>query len=140
MAILISNQEQITYGHQVVMETVICCTCGVPFAMPQQLRQHFKKSQDYFHCPNGHPQHYSKSTETELKEKIQRLESSISRKDDTINSKNQTISRIERQKSAIKGQVTRIKNRVKNGVCPCCNRTFSNLANHMKNQHPEFNP
>lgn len=24
------------------------------------------------------------------------------------------------------------------GVCPCCNRTFKNLARHMAGQHPGF--
>lgn len=28
--------------------------------------------------------------------------------------------------------------RAKHGVCPCCNRTFKQLAAHMKNRHPEF--
>jgi hypothetical protein len=27
---------------------------------------------------------------------------------------------------------------VKHGVCPCCKRTFENLARHMKGQHPTF--
>ena len=25
-----------------------------------------------------------------------------------------------------------------NGVCPCCTRTFPNLAAHMKTKHPDF--
>jgi 4-hydroxy-3-methylbut-2-en-1-yl diphosphate synthase IspG/GcpE len=28
--------------------------------------------------------------------------------------------------------------RAKAGVCPCCNRTFSNMAEHMKKQHADF--
>ena len=38
----------------------------------------------------------------------------------------------------MKGQVTRIKKRVANGVCPCCNRTFKDLAAHMSTQHPDY--
>lgn len=41
-----------------------------------------------------------------------------------------------RQLSAARGQVTRIKNRVGNGVCPCCNRSFGNLHRHMQTKHP----
>lgn len=40
--------------------------------------------------------------------------------------------------SAARGLVTRIKNRVSRGVCPCCNRTFANLARHMGTQHPGY--
>ena len=25
-----------------------------------------------------------------------------------------------------------------NGVCPCCNRSFENLRNHMHTQHPDY--
>ncbi len=44
----------------------------------------------------------------------------------------------EMQRRAEKGHKTRIKKRVANGVCPCCNRSFKDLARHMKGQHPEF--
>ena len=37
-----------------------------------------------------------------------------------------------------KAAKTRLKNRVASGVCPCCNRTFKQLAAHMSRQHPEF--
>lgn len=30
--------------------------------------------------------------------------------------------------------------RIRNGVCPCCNRSFKDVHRHMKSQHPEFNP
>lgn len=40
--------------------------------------------------------------------------------------------------SRIGATKTRIKNRVKNGVCPCCNRTFENLARHMQAKHSDF--
>ena len=43
-----------------------------------------------------------------------------------------------RQLSAQKGVTTKIKNRIGNGVCPCCNRTFKNLARHMQGQHPDY--
>lgn len=39
---------------------------------------------------------------------------------------------------AQKGQNTRLKNRIAAGVCPCCNRSFQNVARHMAGQHPDF--
>lgn len=32
---------------------------------------------------------------------------------------------------------TRKLSRVQRGVCPCCKRSFSNLARHMEKKHPE---
>lgn len=138
MSTLISNKESIQYGSTVWMETITCYKCGVPFAIPNNLKQHFLDSQDEFYCPNGHKQAYVTSTEDRLRKKLTEQEAKNERLCNLVNSKNETIGSLERQKSAIKGQVTKIKNRIKNGVCPCCNRTFTNLRNHMKSQHPDY--
>ncbi len=29
-------------------------------------------------------------------------------------------------------------NRLKKGVCPCCNRSFSNLHKHLTKEHPKY--
>jgi hypothetical protein len=34
--------------------------------------------------------------------------------------------------------VTKLKQRVANGVCPCCHRSFVNLHRHMAGQHPDY--
>ena len=44
----------------------------------------------------------------------------------------------DRRRRGEKAAKTRIKNRIAAGVCPCCNRTFQNLARHMANKHPTF--
>lgn len=44
----------------------------------------------------------------------------------------------KRQLGTTKAQLTKTKKRVSNGVCPCCNRTFKQLARHMENKHPEY--
>jgi hypothetical protein len=31
-----------------------------------------------------------------------------------------------------------LRQRVKHGVCPCCHRTFKQLAEHMKAKHPHY--
>lgn len=33
---------------------------------------------------------------------------------------------------------TRTRNRIAAGVCPCCNRTFQNLADHMRTLHADY--
>ncbi|HEX9950777.1 MAG TPA: hypothetical protein VGB53_03340 [Rubricoccaceae bacterium] len=39
--------------------------------------------------------------------------------------------RQKRRAAAQKGAHTRTKKRIAAGVCPCCNRTFQDLARHM---------
>ena len=47
----------------------------------------------------------------------------------------------EKSRNGMKGALRKEQkklDRVKNGVCPCCNRHFKNLERHMTGQHPEF--
>lgn len=124
----------LTYNETVTMITEICCNCGVAFGMPSDLRKVLKADTNkYFYCPNGHAQHYTKSTESILKDKIEserqkhqeELERMQNRLLDELNAKN----KLEKQLK-----------RVRQGTCPCCNRSFSNLERHIKTKHPDVAP
>jgi len=140
----IFNKEKEVFPETLNMETIICCSCGIPFAVPSNYKMNLQRTQDSFYCPNGHSQSYSKSTETILKEKIERLEKEkeIERQklERTIFYANQSLKDKKTEITVLKRKNT-IKRkqleRVKNGVCPCCNRTFQNLMEHMKLKHPE---
>ena len=34
--------------------------------------------------------------------------------------------------------LARIRQRIANGVCPCCQRSFGNVRAHMETQHPDY--
>ncbi|MCK5019821.1 MAG: hypothetical protein KAS32_22370 [Candidatus Peribacteraceae bacterium] len=115
----------------VYLEEVTCSKCGVVFGLTQSHISQLRESHDTFHCPNGHSRYYPGESE---KEKLQRkLEST---------EKSLTVARNmsdfhERSASAQKGAKTRILNRIKEGVCPHCNRQFKNLHRHMESKHKE---
>lgn len=118
--------------------TIACCKCGITFAVPVRLEEYFRKSRERFYCPTGHGQSYTKSTEMILWERAEAAE----RERDWYQSQAQTA---ERGRIAQKAQTTkarnelrRVKQRTSAGVCPCCNRTFQDLARHMKGQHPGY--
>lgn len=142
MSITLSNREGVQYGFTVSMTTVICCRCSIPFAMPVELDEFLQRSQERFYCPNGHGQSYSKSTEQILREKLEKQKQTHEIELRGINNNLQWTreqrDRAIKERTATKGQLTKLKNRVKNGVCPCCNRSFHNLQQHMQKQHPEF--
>lgn len=106
--------------------TVECCECGVPFAMTQDLNDRCRRDHSRsFYCPNGHGQVYSgKTEEQKLKEQLDQEKNNVTY--------------FKNQARQINKSYQKIRERVKNGVCPCCNRTFQNLLNHMKTKHPEF--
>lgn len=109
-----------------------CTNCGVVYGVSEDYEDRRRQDHKSFYCPNGHSQYYpQKSREERLKAQLEATSSQLSR----------TQSRLEvtrRQKAAAKGQLTKTKRRIANGVCPCCNRTFADLAAHMNCKHPEY--
>ncbi len=140
----IENKECVVYDSVIEMETIVCYKCAIPFAVPSNYKRYLKESQDNFYCPNGHQQAYAKSTSQILKEKIARLESEKQEEKErlqrVIKFKESQVVQKTKETIALKSKHTKFKNRIANGVCPCCNRTFQNLHEHMKSQHPEFKP
>jgi hypothetical protein len=107
------------------LSTEICCSCGVHFAIPELLQKKLRETHNNFFCPNGHPQHYTGKSEAEkLREELKRKEQELA---DTV-----------KQKLEVENEMIRTKKRIAAGVCPCCNRTFKQLAAHMKNKHPHY--
>jgi hypothetical protein len=123
------------------MKNITCASCGCMFGIPDALYEAAKASENIsFYCAYGHTQHFPKgdSEADKLRRERDRLAQQIAQRDDEIARQRSLRQATERQLSAAKGQVTKIKKRVGNGVCPCCNRTFGNLAAHMHSQHPDF--
>lgn len=124
--------------HNFVSE--VCCNCGIVFAVDRAVQARWREKGTSFYCPNGHRQHY---TETD----IQRLQKQLEQEKRNaewhrINAASERAAREKTQRRLIatKGAQTRLRNRIKNGVCVCCNRSFANLRKHMATKHPDFQP
>lgn len=112
----------------------ITCWCSIPFAIPESIyRQAQGPSHTTFYCPMGHTCSYKNNDYDQTKENLAWYEAALERTQ-------QTLGATERSLAAQKGVTTKIKKRIANGVCPCCNRQFQNVARHMAGQHPEFTP
>jgi len=121
----------LTFTETITFEQKNCHTCGVPYALTEDYVSRRRKDHATFYCPNGHAAYYPQDNEEEklrkeLKRKEQELANIVSEKIIMENILNDEI----------KEKDKKLK-RLTNGVCPCCNRTFANLHNHMKKQHPE---
>lgn len=126
----------ITYTETLNLITEQCCACGVMFAMAAEFRAQCLRQPGpggkSFYCPAGHSQVYTgKSPEVKQRERAEQLAQQLASRDEDL--------RTERiSHAATKGQLTKTRKRVANGVCPCCHRTFQQLARHMAGQHPEY--
>src|SRR5262245_38136579 len=118
---------QMTYTETLV---VTHCWCGIALAIPSNLHAHAKERKDFaVYCPVGHQFIYSDTYEERLWKEQRRHQAT-----------RDLLAHEEKSHAATRGHLTRQRKRAQAGVCPCCNRTFQQLARHMKSQHPEFRP
>lgn len=117
---------------------VVCYNCLTHFAMDEELNRRCHQDGRRFYCPNGHSQVYTESEVQKLKKINQNLTSRLGWEEDRADRLNRDNRDLRSQKSAIKGQLTKTRKRIANGVCPCCNRSFSNVARHIESKHPAF--
>lgn len=113
------------------LETTTCASCGVLFAMPDHLMTTRRENKAAFYCPNGHILTFTLS-------EVEKLKAELAREKEASQRARDESARKDRLLSAAKAQATKIKNRVANGVCPCCNRTFVNLQRHIGTKHPDW--
>lgn len=121
---------------------VVCCRCKEPFGLLQSSYDTLQRNGATFHCPWGHVQHFAEG-ETEadkLRRERDRLKQNTAYLQDQLREAREATEHQRRRANGYKGHATRITKRAKAGVCPCCNRTFKQLAAHMANKHPEFTP
>lgn len=114
------------------------CWCGIQHAVPaslrdEQLRQ-FNDGEEAtsIYCPLGHQ--HAPAGVTEAERLRRRLQQTKAAHDQT----KAQLRDAENQRRAQKAAKTRLKNRIANGVCPCCHRTFVNLLRHMSKKHPGY--
>jgi hypothetical protein len=113
--------------------TIVHCTCGIAYAIPNELNQQLLdhcgegRGTKSVYCPNGHQWHYAgKSAEERIREAEQRTKAV-----------RDLLAAEERSHAATKGKVTKLKKRVEAGVCIHCKRSFVNLARHMQSKHAD---
>ena len=109
-----------------------CVACGMVFSVPESWEQTKRRDHSGFFCPNGHTLSFH------CKSDVEKLRDELDAQKRATEFQRQQRLHAEQQLSAAKGQITKIKNRVGNGVCPCCNRTFQNLMRHMSTKHPDY--
>lgn len=122
----------VTFVENVTLVKEECCSCGMAFALPKSLQDRFRENHTWFYCPSGHQQHYTgESAEAKLRRELeaQKLETSRQR---------EYYFAEQRKNEQAQRKIKKLNKRSAAGLCPCCNRTFSQVSRHMKTKHPEF--
>jgi predicted nucleotide-binding protein len=122
-----------------------CCNCGVVWWITDYMQACRLKDAQSFYCPNGHPQSYGKSEADKLRAQLDatrrerdQLKQNEAWYEDISRQKSEELAAAKKAHAVTKRKLTVTRKRVGNGVCPCCNRTVSQLARHMASKHPGF--
>ncbi len=126
--------ETITTKYNIVS----CYTCGVRFGIGEDLyRRVVKRKEGSVYCPScGNRTCWTGKTDEQ--KKIEQLENKLKWEMEQVERKNRYLEDAKNSLRSTKGVVTKLKKRASAGVCPCCNRTFKQLAQHMENKHPGY--
>lgn len=125
--------SQFSFAVDLTLTTINCGECGGTYAINERYRAQKAESGGSWTCPyckTGWG--YENNNENARLKK--NLEEEKKRKNDALARANEAVARAD----AAENTLNKHKNRMKNGVCPCCKRTFKALAAHMKNKHPNF--
>lgn len=139
----------VTLGSGVInMETVLCTRCGLLYALPEALIDAARQKghgEITWRCPNNsctaENWGYHGTSEVEkAKEEagIQRARAAC-----LAAQRDQARAEVVAQKAAktrFKNERDRARTRAAAAVCPCCNRSFKQLRQHMASKHPDYQP
>ena len=117
---------------------VVTCHCAAPFAIPDDLyRAAVVNKARTIHCPSC-GQGLCWTGKTAEQKKIEALERKLKWEAEESARQKRGKESAEASLRTTKGVVTKLRKRSAAGVCPCCKRTFKQLAAHMAEKHPNF--
>lgn len=117
------------YVDGIELITHTCGGCGVVFAMTRTFQDQRKRDRKGWHCVNGCSRVFTGETEAET------LRKEVERQRSMLEAEQARASRLAAERDQVARAHSKMRQRVMNGVCPCCNRTFQNLMQHMKTEH-----
>lgn len=129
------------YAGELVVER---CWCGIQHAVPRslvdtQIAEKDRGREMSIYCPLGHGWVRSGKTEAQkMKEEVERRDRLIAQERASHDQTRAALRETERRRRAEKAAKTKLKKRVVKGMCPCCDRFFSNVHRHISHMHPEY--
>lgn len=125
----------------VALESVECANCGLVFAVSEQFVRSRRRDHTTFYCPMGHYLSYpGKSDLQKARDELTRERARLDQSKAEVERLQGRVRLRDRQVAARKAVATKLRKRIAAGTCPCCHTKFKDLAQHMKTNHPKWNP
>jgi len=112
-----------------------CGECGGVYALSERYVNYKREKGGYWICP------YCKcGWGYSLKDsELEKAKKEAKRANDNLARERARHDQTQMSLRSHKAAKTRLKNRIAQGACPCCNRYFKNLHQHIKTKHPKYN-
>lgn len=121
------------------LDVLHCGECGISFAVPDNWRAQRIKDQSTWYCPNGHPRAFTGESEAQrLRRELERTKQNLATQIELRRASQKEAEHEARERRKLRTRLKHTKERIKNGVCPCCHRSFVQLAKHMATMHPRY--
>jgi len=128
------NAANVTQNFPCQLTTVLCGECGGIYALNENYRRDRERDGKSWTCP------YCKTAWGYCEGANDRLKREKAQLIAALDQSQAERKALERQAKAAKAERTKLRKRLAAGVCPCCHRTFKQLAAHMADVHPDFKP
>jgi hypothetical protein len=123
----------------VKLKLIDCIDCGGHIALSENLERALRGNHRTFYCPIGHAQCFPALSEAErLRKELHAAELEKTRLANQARNAQVACNKAATELAAARREAVRLKSRAVAGVCPCCTRTFTQLARHMKAKHPDY--
>lgn len=113
-----------------------CPECRINYWLPDGFRDERRKDQRIWWCPNGHQRWYAESEVDRLRRERDVLKQQMARAEEERDRAYRIQSEAVDARIKAERELRRVQRRAVAAVCPCCNRSFQNVARHMKTKHP----
>jgi hypothetical protein len=121
----------ITTKLEVELSRCECSECACQYWVTAAFCKHRQDDHATFYCPNGHTQWFPGKSEAE------KLRDQLTAERAKLDQAMAGTSHWMKQAELNAAKLAATERRVGKGVCPCCNRTFSDLKRHMAVKHPK---
>lgn len=108
--------------------------------LPEGLLENRRYDKKPWYCPNGHEWSFQEGEFDRVRRERDQLKQETARLEDERRMALATANEQAEQRKKAERELKRVRARFDGGVCPCCNRTFQNVARHMKSKHPNITP
>lgn len=149
MSVITAADSGYVYEGTIDLSVKECPTCHITYAIPLRLdeaarqynRAEWPNNTLSWYCPNGHPLSYiGRNEEQRLRDRLKREQEERAR---VSAERDQAAASAKAQRGAAtraRNERDHSKQRHAAGVCPCCNRSFKQLRQHMAEKHPDYDP